>query len=158
MITKNGALIFGKGKMKDGNIQITNSLGENVNINVLRSYAPDDWTMAVGNGMTKPTRDDIRLTNGISGAIVQPGALTCDVASNGNLIFTRTFTNISDSDVTITELGLYLLDDDDAFFAAHKLIPARTVQPNETATFSYVIEFNQASNTIKIITEIKYNL
>ena len=142
MITKNGALIFGKGKMTGDNIQITNSLGENVNINVLRSYAPDDWTMSVGSGTTEPTRDDITLTSGIPGTIVQFGTLTCDVASNGNLIFTRAFTNISDSDVTITELGLYLMDDADAFFAAHKLIPARTVQPNETVTFSYVIEFN----------------
>jgi hypothetical protein len=142
MITKNGALIFGKGKMTGDNIQITNSLGENVNINVLRSYAPDDWTMSVGSGTTEPTRDDIRLTNGIPGTIVQIGTLTCDVASNGNLIFTRAFTNISDSDVTITELGLYLMDNGNAFFAAHKLIPARTVQPNETVTFSYVVEFN----------------
>lgn len=142
MITKNGALIFGKGKMTGDNIQITNSLGENVSINVLRNYVPNDWTMAVGSGTTEPTRDDIRLTNGIPGTIVQVGTLTCDVASNGNLIFTRAFTNISDSDVTITELGLYLMDDSNAFFAAHKLIPARTVQPNETVTFSYVIEFN----------------
>lgn len=142
MITKNGALIFGKGKMTGGNIQITNSLGENVSINVTYKYAPNDWTMSVGSGTTEPTRDDIRLTNGIPGSIIQVGTLTCDVALNGNLIFTRAFTNISDSDVTITELGLYLMDDDNAFFAAHKLIPARTVQPNETVTFSYVIEFN----------------
>jgi hypothetical protein len=142
MITKNGALIFGKGKMTNGNVQLTNSLGENASIYVTSKYAPNDWTMAVGSGTTEPTRDDIRLTNDISGTIVQIGTLTCDAASNGNLIFTRAFTNISDSDVTITELGLYLMDDDDAFFAAHKLIPARTVQPNETVTFSYVVEFN----------------
>lgn len=142
MITKNGALIFGKGKMTGGNIQITNSLGENKSVYVLNSYAPNDWTMSVGSGTTEPTRDDIRLTNGITGTIIQVGTLTCDVASNGNLIFTRAFTNISDSDVTITELGLYLMDNGNAFFAAHKLIPARTVQPNETVTFSYVVEFN----------------
>ena len=142
MITKNGALIFGKGKVAGDSIQITNSLGENIDISVLHKYAPDDWTMSVGSGTTEPTRDDIRLTNGIPGTIVQIGTLTCDVASNGNLIFTRAFTNISDSDVTITELGLYLMDGADAFFAAHKLIPARTVQPNETVTFSYVVEFN----------------
>ena len=142
MITKNGALIFGAGKMKNSSIQITNSLGENVNINVNYKYAPADWTMNVGSGTTEPTRDDITLPNGIPGSIVQIGTLTCDAASNGNLIFTRAFTNISDSDVTITELGLYLMDDGNAFFAAHKLIPARTVRPNETVTFSYVIEFN----------------
>lgn len=142
MITKNGALIFGKGKMTGDNIQITNSLGENTNVNVQYKFAPADWTMSVGSGTTEPTRDDIRLTNGIPGTIVQVGTLTCDVASNGNLIFTRAFTNISDSDVTITELGLYLMDSGSAFFAAHKLIPARTVQPNETVTFSYVVEFN----------------
>lgn len=142
MITKNGALIFGAGKMKDSSIQIKNSLGENKSVYVMHKYAPNDWTMGVGSGTTEPTRDDIRLTNGIPGTIVQVGTLTCDVASNGNLIFTRAFTNISDSDVTITELGLYLMDGDDAFFAAHKLIPARTVQPNETVTFSYVVAFN----------------
>lgn len=142
MITKNGALIFGKGKMTGDNIQMKNSLGENVDINVMYIYAPDGWTMSVGSGTTEPTRDDIRLTNGIPGSIIQVGTLTCDVASNGNLIFTRAFTNISDSDVTITELGLYLMGKDNAFFAAHKLIPARTVQSNETVTFSYVVEFN----------------
>ena len=142
MITKNGALIFGKGKMTGDNIQITNSLGENVSIYVTSKYAPNDWTMAVGSGTTEPTRDDITLTSGIPGTIVQFGTLTCDAASNGNLIFTRAFTNISDSDVTITELGLYLMDNGNAFFAAHKLIPARTVQPNETVTFSYVVEFD----------------
>lgn len=142
MITKNGALIFGKGKMMPQNIQIKNSLGENKSVYVMGKYAPNDWTMSVGSGTTEPTRDDIRLTNDIPGTIVQIGTLTCDVASNGNLIFTRAFTNISDSDITITELGLYLMDDSDAFLAAHKLIPARTVQPNETVTFSYVIEFN----------------
>ena len=142
MITKNGALIFGKGKMMGDYIQITNSLGENLSVYVTSKYAPNYWTMAIGNGTTKPTRDDIRLTNGISDNVIQPGALTCDVASNGNLIFTRTFTNISDSDVTITELGLYHMDNSNAFLAAHKLIPARSVQPNETVTFSYVFEFN----------------
>lgn len=142
MITKNGALIFGKGKMMPQNIQMKNSLGENKNVSVMYKYAPDDWTMNVGSGTTEPTRDDITLPNGIPGRVVQIGTLTCDVASNGNLIFTRAFTNISDSDVTITELGLYLMDGADAFLAAHKLIPARTVQPNETVTFSYVVEFN----------------
>lgn len=143
MITKNGALIFGKGKMtSDSNIQMKNSLGENASVNVAYKYAPADWTMNVGSGTTEPTRDDINLPNAIPGRVVQFGTLTCDVAANGNLIFTRAFTNISDSDVTITELGLYLMDDNNAFFAAHKLIPARTVQPNETVTFSYVIEFN----------------
>lgn len=142
MITKNGALIFGKGKMMPQNIQIKNSLGENKSVYVMSKYAPNDWTINVGSGTTEPTRDDISLINGIPGTIVQIGTLTCDVASNGNLIFTRAFTNISDSDVTITELGLYLMDGADAFFAAHKLIPARTVQPNETVTFSYVVEFN----------------
>ena len=142
MITKNGALIFGKGKVAGDRIQITNSLGENENLYVMNKYAPNDWTMGAGSGTTEPTRDDIRLTNDIPGNIVQIGTLTCDVASNGNLIFTRAFTNISDSDVTITELGLYLMDDSNAFLAAHKLIPARTVRPNETVTFSYVIEFN----------------
>ena len=120
MITKNGALIFGKGKIVGDQIQMTNSLGENENLYINNKYAPDDWTMSVGSGTTEPTRDDIRLTNGIPGTIVQIGTLTCDVASNGNLIFTRAFTNISDSDVTITEI----------------------VQPNETVTFSYVVEFN----------------
>lgn len=142
MITKNGALIFGAGKMINSNIQIKNSLGEDVSVDVRSKYAPYDWTMAVGSGTTEPTRDDISLPNGISGSIIQIGTLTCDVASNGNLIFTRAFTNISDSDVTITELGLYLMNGNNAFFAAHKLIPARTVQPNETVTFSYVVEFN----------------
>lgn len=142
MITKNGALIFGKGKMMDGTLQMKNSLGEDKSVYVMGKFAPADWTMSVGSGTTEPTRDDITLPNGIPGRIVQIGTLTCDVASNGNLIFTRAFTNISDSDVTITELGLYLMDDSNAFFAAHKLIPARTVQPNETVTFSYVIEFN----------------
>lgn len=142
MITKNGALMFGKGKIKGDNIQITNSLGESVNIYVTSKYAPNDWTMAVGNGTTEPTRDDIRLTNGIPGTIVQIGTLTCDVASNGNLIFMRAFTNISDSDVTITELGLYLMDGSNALLMARKLIPAKTLQPNETVTFSYVFQFN----------------
>ena len=142
MITKNGALIFGAGKMKNQSIQLKNSLGENVSIYVTSKYAPNDWTMAVGSGTTEPTRDDITLPSGISGNIIHFGALMCDVAPNGNLIFTRAFTNISDSDVTITELGLYLMDDGNAFLAAHKLIPARTVQPNETVTFSYVVEFN----------------
>ncbi|MCR5478830.1 MAG: hypothetical protein K6F27_03080, partial [Ruminococcus sp.] len=92
MITKNGALIFGKGKMMPQNIQIKNSLGENKSVYVMGKYAPNDWTMSVGSGTTEPTRDDIRLTNGIPGTIVQIGTLTCDVASNGNLIFTRAFT------------------------------------------------------------------
>ena len=142
MITKNGALIFGKGKMMGDTLQMKNSLGEDKSVYVMGKYAPDDWTMSVGSGTTEPTRDDIRLTNAIPSAIVQIGTLTCDAASSGNLIFTRAFTNISDSDVTITELGLYLMDDSNAFFAAHKLIPARTVQPNETVTFSYVVEFD----------------
>ena len=143
MITKNGALIFGKGKMTSDNyLQMKNSLGEDTDVNVQYKFAPADWTMSIGSGTTEPTRDDITLPNAIPGRIVQPGALACNVASNGNLIFTRAFTNISDSDVTITELGLYLMDGSNAFFAAHKLIPARTVQPNETVTFSYVIEFN----------------
>ena len=142
MITKNGALIIGKGKIMSGDVQLTNSYGQNINIYLTNYYAPRDWTMSVGSGTTEPTRDDITLPSGISGSIIHFSTLMFDVAPNGNLIFTRAFTNVSNSDVTITELGLYLMDDGNTFLAAHKLIPARTVQPNETVTFSYVVEFN----------------
>ena len=96
--------------------------------------------MAVGSGDTEFTENSYWLSNAETGVVCN----SCSVTANGQaMIVTAVFTNTSNSAKDIKEIGLmfahYGLMN---FLIAGKNIPTRTIQPNETVTFSYVVEFN----------------
>lgn len=96
--------------------------------------------MAVGSGDTEFTESSYWLSNAETGVVCN----SCSVTANGQaMIVTAVFTNTSNSAKDIKEIGLmfahYGLMN---FLIAGKNIPTRTMQPSETATFSYEISFN----------------
>ena len=153
MITKNGSILWGKGRL--GNTTIDDDEmktfqgtdmgmvvdGAKGNIN-LSSTNPQYYSLAIGEGTNEPQKGDYNIQE-ITSSRVQKSAITSvSYTPDGNPVLTRTFTSISSENVTITEFGIYLVVQGYVFLVARKLIPPRTLAPGETATFSYEIAFN----------------
>ncbi|MBQ8119186.1 MAG: hypothetical protein IJ172_00480 [Ruminococcus sp.] len=96
--------------------------------------------MAVGSGDTEFTESSYWLSNAETDVVCN----SCSVTANGQaMIVTAVFTNTSNSAKDIKEIGLMFAHYGSMnFLLAGKNVPIRTMQPNETATFSYEISFN----------------
>ena len=153
MITKNGSILWGKGRL--GGAEIVDSdmktfqgynMGSVVNDYrnsiVASATNPQYYSMAIGSGTSEPQKSDYSMQEITSQYVSKSNLTSVSYTPDGNVVFTRTFTNITNDNVTITELGIYLVVSSYVFLVARKLIPSRTIQPNETVTFSYVVEFN----------------
>ena len=64
------------------------------------------------------------------------------ILNNGDVVYTYTFRNTSNRSITITELGLSFACMYGKILCGRHLIPPRTIQPNETVTFSYQLHFD----------------
>ena len=153
MITKNGSILWGKGRLGGAAIaddDMKTFQGENMGI-VVESYInsikasstdPQYYSLAVGSGTSEPQKSDYNIQEITSQYLSKSALTTVSYTPDGNVLFTRTFTNITNDNVTITEIAVYLVVSGYVFLVARKLILPRTLAPNETATFSYIIAFN----------------
>jgi hypothetical protein len=64
------------------------------------------------------------------------------VLNNGDIVYTYSFLNTSNRSITITELGLSFACMYGKILCGRHLIPARVIEPGETVTFSYELNFN----------------
>lgn len=150
MITKNGSILWGKGRLggkdfEDGEMRTLGGLYHgayvsNIVGNITATSSNNYYSLVIGSGTNEPQKTDYNIQE-ITNQYVYKGTGSVDFDANGSVIFTRQFTNITNDDVTITELGIYLVTNFD-FLLARKLIPPRVLAPGETATFSYKISFN----------------
>lgn len=102
----------------------------------------DEGTWArLGSGDTEPTVNDYNLEQEVNVSCVSASLAVAD----GKAIYTYSFLNNTSEAVTVSEMGLFTFISgyyNNQILVARKLIPARTIQPGETATFSYTIRFN----------------
>ena len=95
----------------------------------------------LGSGDTEPTADDYKLAQEVNIPCVSASLGVAD----GKAVYTYSFLNNTAQAITVSEMGLFSFIGghyNNQILVARKLIPARTIQPNETVTFSYVVEFN----------------
>ena len=149
MIVKNGSVLFSKGKIGNATIEdadMKTTSGSNM-VTVVNSrkssIGASDYFIDVGKGTAEPAINDYSLSDKISSSSISRGTSSSSYTATGNLIITRPFTNNSAEDITITELGMFVTVSNYTYMLARILLDVpRTVTPNETATFSYVVSFN----------------
>lgn len=127
-----------------GNNQIRTMTGQ-----YLPSYAYtaiNSYAIRLGSDTTAPTLDDYTMNN-VSGVSI-PSAVMRNSAS-GNPVAVATATNTNNTEITINEIGLVLNlwngqggNIVSVLIARAVLSTPRTLQPNETAAFTYEIAFN----------------
>ena len=107
--------------------------------------------MNLGVGTTPPTADDLWLDNVMVNGVDVNTIVKCvacnehpATAMNGDLIFTYSFWNSGNENISISEIALsyYYNSYNQKVMFARKVIPTRVIQPRETVTFSYVISFS----------------
>lgn len=144
MITNNGAKMF-KGILQYNTETMVSVQGEEQQVSF--TYGSIQWrssnfSLAPTQDTQEPTYEDYNCAE-ISSSVLTKGDQVLGFTGHNCPIITRTFTNVSDDNVTMTGLALYMVDEGRVFVIGKKLLTApRTIAPNETATFSYVIEFN----------------
>ena len=154
MITRRGAdIVFGvfmcsrtfaTDTLKDinGEWNAVNVSHNNLNTTTYKTAASNNsgFRLLYGGGDAPESTADYKLDEplgimGVSG--------TCGYGS-GNYIVTGTAINTGESAITIKEIGMAAVLQDNqggqAFLVARKVIPPRTVQPNETFTFSMSLD------------------
>ena len=108
--------------------------------------------MNLGVGTTEPTRGDHWLANTTVDGVDVNTLIRClgnaeesrynpTYANTASVIYTYSFRSYAEHDITITEIGLSYLCPAGKFLCARKLIPPRTIRPNEVVTFSYMLDF-----------------
>lgn len=162
MITKNGAIIYsaqcdynaGTGDRVLTNISGASSAPNYSNSSlhlggVMKTNMSDFGTcMQLGVGDAEPAKNDYYFDETIVDGVNVNNAIPCisaakSVSADGSIVYTATFSNNSSVAYDVKEIGLIQTTyGNEHYLIARKLIPSRTVQPNETVTFSYVIEFN----------------
>lgn len=162
MITKNGAIIYSAqcdNNQGTGDKVLTNTSGtssapnysqsslylySNMQIN-MSNYGT---CMRIGVGDAEPAKSDYYLDETIVDGVDVNNAIPCisaakSISADGSIVYTATFSNNSAVAYAIKEIGLIqTVYNNGHYLIARKVIPTRTIQPGETATFSYVIEFN----------------
>lgn len=144
MITKNGSRLFGQGRiMNTSEVHLISDKGVDSIQNITDYTSASSYLLIVGRGTTQPTINDIDIESEITPSTLAKTGLTWAVSGVGNVVFTRSFTNITNENVTISELGLFAVRNVNSFLLAREVLSTpRTVAPNETVTFSYEIAFN----------------
>lgn len=159
MITNNGAVIFStQFEGATGTRQLTDTGGASSTPNYSTSALylganmqtfPNDKgaCMILGVGDAEPQKTDYFLDETEVDGVDISEAIPCvsarkSITPNGNTVFTATYQNTSNRAYTIKEIGIIQQTYTSAvYLVARTLIPPRTIQPNETVTFSYVIQF-----------------
>ena len=129
-----------------------NCIKDNVTYPIPSSSVNDAQGMCLdlGVGDTAETADDYTLDNMEVGGVDVNTIVTCQYSSykwdafatdTGNLLMRYTFLNTGSAAVTIKELGLFYVNKSMKILCARKVIPPRTIQPNETVTFTYELAF-----------------
>ena len=162
MITKNGAIIYSaqcgyNAATEDRVLTNINGTSSVPNLSLSGLYLSGEMPknmsdygtcMQLGVGDAEPTKNDYYLDETIVDGVNVNDAIPCisaakSVSADGSIVYTATFSNNSSIAYTIKEIGLVQTTFNNAhYLTARKLIPPRTIQPNETVTFSYVVEFN----------------
>lgn len=169
MITKNGALLLTRirllqeaapGLVKtDGTAASSQSVSNSqylfkqcsrLNLqNSVSSASTGGMVMNLGVGSAEPAASDYWLDETeIDGTDIN-AIVTCQhtgtwsptLLENGNIAYTYTFLNTSQSAVTVTEIGLSFLCTTGKFLVGRKLIPPRTIQSFESVTFTYELAY-----------------
>lgn len=145
MITKNGSRLFGQGRiMYSHSVSLVNKEGNNSVVTITNLDGDiSKYGLYVGSGTTPPTLDDIDLENELTSSVLSGSELTWSASGSGNVVFTRSFTNITNENLTISEIALYEKATSPSCLLAREVLSTpRTVAPNETVTFSFEIAFN----------------
>lgn len=162
MITRNGAiaisslignaniginaLVLLDGSLNENQIIASNLYLQDANINDNQR----GLKMRLGLGDAEPAADDHQLAQTQADGVDVNSVITCQSASKaimagGGIVYTYTFKNTSlVSAYTIKEVGMIdsaVMSGSPSFLFARQLIPPRTIQPGEIATFSYALEF-----------------
>lgn len=164
MILRNGSKILGlvafaQAKFTPNN-QPTNSppqwdfeIGNNQIRTMTGQYLPsymyiaiNSYAIRLGSDTTAPTLDDYTMNN-VSGVSIPPAVMRS--SASGNPVAVATATNTNNAEITINEIGLVLNlwngqggSIVSVLIARAILSTPRTLQPNETAAFTYEIAFN----------------
>lgn len=142
MITNNGAKVF-KGLLKYETQSLVSFQGNEEQVSFVSGNIK--WTnfaLAATRDTQEPTYEDYDCVEIVSNEIYK-GDQALGFTGRNCPIITRTFTNVSNDNITMTGLALYLRDGDKVFVVGKKLLGVpRTIAPNETVTFSYEISFN----------------
>lgn len=162
MITKNGAIIYSAQCGYNAGTEdrvLTNISGTSSAPNysdsglylsgVMKKNMSDFGTcMQLGVGDAEPAKNDYYFDETIVDGVDVNTAIPCisaakSISADGSIVYTATFSNNSSVAYDVKEIGLIQTAYGNAhYLTARKLIPARTIQPGETATFSYTIKFN----------------
>ena len=121
-----------------------NGIVQTLTSNTLSEYNEHNGLILfVGTGTTTPTKDDYKLESAV--AFASPFG-SCTHNSNVTSVV-RTFTNDTEEDVTITEIGLYVFHSlcaCNSNYSSYPVLVGRkildapvTIEPNETYTFTY---------------------
>jgi len=144
MITNNGAKMF-KGLLQYDTETMVSFQGEEHTVSF--TYGNVQWrssnfSLAPTQDTQQPTYEDYNCAE-ITSRLLYKGDQVLGFTGQNCPIITRIFTNVSNDNITMTGLALYMVDDGTVFVVGKKLLDApRTIAPNETVTFSYVVEFN----------------
>lgn len=155
MITKNGSMILGHLMMAaDSNgiadADIKNYLNEDCGYACTSNYQSimkSNLLLAIGTGTTPPTLADYIMEGELTNNITQKTQTSYSFSATGNLILTITATNVTNEDVTVNSIGVYMSAPNIqtgliVLCARDVLEEPVTLSPNESATFSYEIAFN----------------
>lgn len=145
MITNNGAKVF-KGLLKYDETETLVSFQGNEESVAFSSgtirWRGSNFELAATRDTQEPTYEDYDCAE-IRSIEMYKGDQVLGFTGHNCPIITRTFTNVSNDNITMTGLALYLRDSDKVFVVGKKLLGVpRTIAPNETVTFSYEISFN----------------
>ena len=146
MITKNGSMIFarsiiGGDTLNDSDVIKYDGTACGIAVNSA-SLSLDNFELAIGEGTDAPAITDYTFAE-ISNARMQKSANQRTYSANGNIVLTRSYTNVITSNVTITEVAVYISFSGNVIVVAHdRLSEPIVAAPNETVTFSYEIAFN----------------
>ena len=169
MITKNGALLLTHIRfLQEAAEGLVNTSGTEASIqsvsnsqylfkqcsqlnlqNSVSSASTGGMVMNLGVGSSEPSASDYWLDETeIDGTDIN-AIVTCQhtgtwsptLLENGNIAYTYTFLNTSQSAVTVTEIGLSFVCTTGKFLVGRRLIPPRTIQSFESVTFTYELAY-----------------
>ena len=104
--------------------------------------------IVLGTGTTPPAYSDFRIE-----APVEPTGYSNNsysVSADCQQVLTQSYTNKSSEDIIVTELGLFVCDQESSTYSkillTRNVISPVTIKPNETKTFTIKIDYNKFSD------------
>lgn len=129
-----------------------NCIRDNLTYPISSSSVNDAQGMCLnlGVGDAAETADDYTLDNMLVDGVDVNTIVTCQYSTYkwnafatdaGTLVMQYTFRNTGSAPITVKELGLFYVNKTMKILCARKVIPPRTIQPSETVTFAYELDF-----------------